>query len=166
MEQTALLIIQYNRGYISDLVNDFKEINGCTGGKMYRTGFGYSCYLNVSFDGERFLFNESKVENMENIDLTDFNRKEIASCCLPYHMVTPKYYTGFESYCQLINATDTRLLWKIESPRKCKNRNCPIREGFQLLVEQDFLINSREGNGNEYKTNLCVKKGRNIYWTP
>jgi len=111
---------------------------------MYLTKYGqveHSYYLDVSFDGDRFLFNESKVEK---IDLTDFKREEIASCCLPYHMA------GHDD-CQLIHATDTRFLWRIIFPQKCENRNCPIRDGFELFVEQDFLVNSCDGNGNEYK---------------
>ena len=158
VEQTALVIYQDQRVYISDLVNDFKEINECNickymayghtticigvHGEMYRNERNDegddSYYLDVSFDGERFLFNETKVEK---VDHTDFTREEIASCCLPYHMVGEF----------IINATETRLLWLIPSPRRCQNRNCPIREGFHLLVEQDFLINSRDGNGNEFK---------------
>ena len=130
-------------------------------GEMYRTetnhkgGDSYS--LAVSFDGERFLFNESKVEKF--LKNSDFKHEESASC-LPYHMVENNmFYCDHEFYerdvyCQLLNATDTRLLWLIRSPRKCENRNCPIREGFYILVEQDFLVNSRDGNGNELKQPL------------
>jgi len=141
---------------------------------MYRTEFckggwakyaGDSYYADVSFDGERFLLNESKVEKFE----TDFKSEEIASCCLPYHMVGNRscYEALFNSqwswypYCQLLNATDTRLLWLIVRPEKCKNQNCPIQNcayDFDLLVEQDYLTLSRNGNfrGNKYK-NSCVK---------
>jgi len=163
VEQTALVITQRDpvdiykdRVYISDLMNDFTEIIGCNihkytnidihigvHGEMYRTEFGDSYYLYLYFGGKRFLFNESKVQK---INPTHFKREEIASCCLPYHMVGRNSEFRQYPYCQVINATDTRLLWLIESPRKCENRNCPIREGFHLLVEQDFLMNSREGN--------------------
>jgi len=156
MEERDGIIEQNEFVYISDLVNDFKEINEsnilqymeygyehCIGvhGEMYRTeanrkgGDSYS--LAASFDGERFLFNESKVDKF---DLTDFKRAESASC-LPYHMVENNG-SPFNIYCQLMNATDTKLLWLIRSPRKCENRNCPIQEGFYLLVEQDFLVST------------------------
>ena len=109
VEQTALVIREYSneyktRVYISDLVNHFKEINGCNILDRYMTGDNYTCiidvhgemyrnegnhvggdsyYLDISFDGEQFLFNESK---FENFDLADFTREEIASCCLPYQI--------------------------------------------------------------------------------
>jgi len=102
VEQTALVIQQNDHVFISDLVNDFKKIKRCNiheymeygynncidiHGEMYRTERNDkgddSYYLDVSFDGERFLFNETKVEK---VDHTDFTREEIASSCLPYHM--------------------------------------------------------------------------------
>jgi len=166
VEQTALVIEQNDRVYISDLVNDFKEINvreiHCIGNQMYRTeiyGEGYyydPCdyyYLDLSFDGERFLLNESK---LEKFDLDDFTREEIASClpilhhCLPYHMDGKQFRSEFPI--RVMDATDTRLLWSIRfSKLDCENQNCPIRQGFRLYVEQDFLMNSRARSGNEFK---------------
>ena len=106
VEQTALVIHQNDRMFISDLVNDFKEITEslnqkavslfgyfyttdgvtkqrmskittCIGlhGEMYRTELPYngysvnhpngdSYYMDVYFDGVRFLLNETKVEKL------------------------------------------------------------------------------------------------------
>ena len=186
VKQTALIIRQTDHVYISDLENDFTKItegnileymrhgdNTCIGvhGEMYRTERnhegGDSYYLHVSFDGERFLFNETKVEK---VDHTDFTREEIASCCLPYHMVVDteyrhRYNSSYRN-CRLMNATDTRLLWSITMPEKCENRNCPIWPGSGLLrvkgyvlVKQDFLMNSRDGNGIRLERKSTFSKG-------
>ena len=153
IEQTALVMKNDDCVYISDLVNDFKEIKGCNidryiiyqpncrsvRGDMYQTYWDDSYHLNVSFDGERFLFNETKVEKF----YVDFKREETTSCCLPYHMAgesQSKFHR--EYYYPLMSATDTILLWRSRSPQECKNQNCPIRDGFYIFVEQDFLINS------------------------
>ena len=71
-------------------------------GEMYRSYNLDSYYVYVSFDGERFLLNESKLEKAY---LTDFTQEEISSCCLPYHMAAASY-TSY--YWGLINATDVR----------------------------------------------------------
>jgi len=157
--QTALVIHQNHRWYISDLVNDFEEINLCNShkftddciavhGEMYRTesnGNGTDSYhLDISFDAERFLFNESK---LQKFDLNDFKWGEIASRCLPYHIGEYPHYP----YCELVNATDTRLLWRIRwgYAGTCEDRNCTVR--FNSFIEQDFIINSGDQNGNESK---------------
>ena len=68
---------------------------------MYRTELGKdgrvkyagdSYYMDVAFDGEQFLLNESKVEKFY-----EFKRDEIlnAYCCLPYHMVGHPYLKDY-----------------------------------------------------------------------
>ena len=78
---------------------------------------GHSYYADVSFDGEQFLLNESKVEKFY-----DFKRDEIlnAYCCLPYHMVGPNQLgqPQFKDYPYWRRFLEgTKLLYKIWPPK-------------------------------------------------
>ena len=81
--------------------------------------------------------------------------QDLARRVIPYHRIlwfliaSPAF-----THCQLINATDTRLLWRIESPRKCENKNCPIREDFHLLVEQDQSCKIAYPSGDIFFTTI------------
>jgi len=98
--------------------------------------------INVTYDGEDFIFKKFKQPVLKTIfENADFTGDEPLPSCLAHHinMGGP----------ELIAVSDTRFLWKISFGRKCKDQTCPITKmyNFALLVEQDFLICSGEGQG-------------------
>ena len=142
VEQTAL-VIEINKNdlfYVSDLAYDFQEITGVTKrSEDLSTG-------ELSYDGEDFIFKKFKQPVLRSIfENTDFTGDEPLPACLAYHI----------SHSHLRTVADTRLLWNIYFSENCKDHKCQIAKmlkisdhhSFEILVEQDFLICSGDGQG-------------------
>jgi len=142
VEQTAL-VIEINKNdlfYVSDLAYDFQEITGVTKrSEDLSTG-------ELSYDGEDFIFKKFKQPVLRSIfENTDFTGNEPLPACLAYHIRDSRLRT----------VADTRLLWNIYFTGKCKDHECQITKmvkisryrSFKILVEQDFLICSGDGQG-------------------
>ena len=158
----------HNRVYVSDLANDFGEMTPLKsqlrrGRRDQRTHDLFDT-PNVYKD---FIFNQFKQPVLRNIfENTDFTGDETLPSCLAHHMEGAK----------LIAVSDTRFLWRIGFGRKCKDQTCPLTKlilnyylkphgniwgYFTLLVEQDFLICSGEGQGwtwNRPKVEIASKR--------
>ena len=142
VEQTALVIEndKNDRFYVSDLAYDFQKITEGTKWNDLSTG-------ELSYDGEDFIFKKFKQPVLRNIfENTDFTSDEPLPACLAYHI----------RHSQLRTVADTRLLWNIYFTGKCKDHECQITKmvkisryrSFNILVEQDFLICSGDGQAS------------------